>query len=84
MTTEENLEQIDLENIITGLGAVYLKKHTARGESVYMTIEAFRSLPHSLGNLENDLNIVYCDSFDQIFKVNEPSPSINKIKISRQ
>ena len=39
--------------------AVYLKKHTARGESVYMTIEAFRSLPHSLGNLENDLNIVY-------------------------
>tara|TARA_B100001063_G_C16750300_1_gene549917 strand:- start:925 stop:1743 length:819 start_codon:yes stop_codon:yes gene_type:complete len=37
----------------------YLKKHTSRGANVYMSIEALRSLPHSLGDLEDNLNIVY-------------------------
>lgn len=37
----------------------YLKKHSSRGANVYMSIEALRSLPHSLGDLEDNLNIVY-------------------------
>ena len=37
----------------------YLKKYKSRGASIYLSVEALRSLPHSLGELEDDLHIVY-------------------------
>lgn len=35
----------------------YIRKYQSSG--IYLTIEAFQSLPHSLGELEHNINIVY-------------------------